>query len=127
MKNYLVQKYHIPVLLVHWYILQIIHDHILHSLLTYLRDIILHQLKDIGIESSMYYDNISLFYSKGSKSQLFWYVDVDYLSNPYKTHSQIGYVFTYSSTTISGRIVKPTMKTCGLLSIRGNATKLYKR
>ena len=52
-----------------------------------LQDIVLHQLKDIGIKSIMYYDNMGLYYSKGSKSYLFEYVDVDYLSDPHKAQS----------------------------------------
>ena len=68
MKNYLVKKYHITVLVVHQWILQIIQDQILHSLLIYLWDITLHQLRDIGIKSIMYYNNMGLCYSKGSES-----------------------------------------------------------
>ena len=67
MKNYLIQKYHISMLLVCWYILQIIHDQILYFLLIDLWDIVMHQLKDIGIKLIMYYNNMSLCYSEGSE------------------------------------------------------------
>ena len=67
---------------------------------------------------------MSLFYSKWSKFQLFWYVDTSYLSNPHKAWSQMRYV-AYGSTTISWRSVKQTMETWRVPSIKGNATKLY--
>ena len=54
--------------IVHRWILQIIHDQILHSLLIYLWDIVLHQLRDIRIKSIMYYNNMGLCYSEGSES-----------------------------------------------------------
>ena len=44
---------------------------------------------------------MSLFYSKESKQQLLGYGDVGYLSNPHKTISQTGYVFSYNGTAIS--------------------------
>ena len=65
-----------------------------------MRDIVLQQLRDIGIESNMYHGGMGLFYLKWAESQLFEYVNVDYLSNSYKTRSQM-YVFTYSGMTIS--------------------------
>ena len=34
-----------------------------------LQNTTLHQLKDIGIESNMYYNNMGLFYLEGSESQ----------------------------------------------------------
>ena len=89
------------------------------AFLVNLRDIVLYQLKDIGIKSIMYYDNMGLCYSK-----LFKYVDIDYLSDPHKTQSQMRYVFIYDGMTISWRSIKQIMKTCGLPSIRGNATNL---
>ena len=98
---------------------------ILHSLLTYLWDIVLHQLRDIGIESNMYYDDMGLFYLERSKSQLFEYVDMSYISNLHKVRSQIRHVFAYGATTISWKSIMQTMETCGLSSIKGNATKLY--
>ena len=52
-----------------------------------MQDIVLHQLRDIGIESNVYHDDMGLFYLKGSTSQLFEYVDVIYLSDPHKTQS----------------------------------------
>ena len=99
---------------------------------------------------------MGLYYSKESKPQLIGYVDAEYLSDPHKVQSQMGYVFTYSGKAISWRSVKQTMvatssnhseilaiheanrecvwlksmiqhiqETCGLPSIRGNATTLY--
>ncbi|XP_059654912.1 secreted RxLR effector protein 161-like [Cornus florida] len=53
--------------------------------------------------------DMGLFYSKESNSQLIGYVDAGYLSDPHKTHSQTGYVFTRSSTAISWRSIKQTM------------------
>ena len=38
------------------------------ALLVNLLDIVLHQLRDIGIKLIMYYNNMGLCYSKGSKS-----------------------------------------------------------
>ena len=52
---------------------------------------------------------MSLYYSKESKSQLIGYADARYLLDPYKTRSQIGYVFTYGGTKISLRSIKQTM------------------
>ena len=52
---------------------------------------------------------MGLYYSKESKSQLIGYADVGYLSDPHKTRSQTGYVFTYGGMTISWRSVKQTM------------------
>ena len=54
---------------------------------------------------------MGLYYSKESKSQLIGYADAGYLSDPHKTRSQTGYVFTYGRTTISWRSVKQTMVT----------------
>ena len=56
-------------------------------------DIVLHQLRDIEIKSNMYYNDMGLFYLEGSKSQLFEYVDIDYLLDPHKAQSQMRYVF----------------------------------
>ena len=55
---------------------------------------------------------------------MFEYVDVDYLSNTHKAQSQMRYVFIYGGTTISWRLIKQIMETCGLPSIRDNVTKL---
>ena len=59
---------------------------------------------------------------------MFEYVDVDYLLDPYKAQSQsqtqMRYVFIYGGMTISWRSIKQIMETCGLPSIRDNATKL---
>ena len=45
--------------------------------------------------------DMSLYYSKESKSQLIEYADVGYLLDSHKARSQRGYVFTYGGTTIS--------------------------
>ena len=74
----------------------------------------------------MYHDDMGLFYLKWSKSQYFGYVDARYLSKSHRARSQMGYVFTYDGTIISWRSIKQIMETCGLPSIRCNATKLYK-
>jgi hypothetical protein len=50
-----------------------------------------------------------LFYRKDTKSKLVGYADAGYLSNPHKTRSQSGYVFTYDSTIISWRSTKQTL------------------
>ena len=60
----------------------------------------------------MYYDNMGLYYSKGSKSYLFEYVDAAYLSDPHKAQSQMRYVFIYGGTTILWRSIKQIMETC---------------
>ena len=52
---------------------------------------------------------MGVYCSKESKSQLIGYADAGYLSDPHKARSQMGYVFTYSGTTISWRSVKQTM------------------
>ena len=53
--------------------------------------------------------NMSLFYSKESKQQLFGYDDARYLSDPHKARSQIGYVFNCNGTAISWSSFKQTM------------------
>ncbi|KAM1305252.1 hypothetical protein ACFX2F_022811 [Malus domestica] len=56
--------------------------------------------------------DLGLFYAYGSSSdaappasrvdsRLVGYADTGYLSDPYKAHSQMGYVFTDGGTTIS--------------------------
>ena len=50
--------------------------------------------------------NMSLFYSRNSKSQLLKYIDADHLSNPHKTQSQTRYVFSFGKIDISWRYVK---------------------
>ncbi|KAL6335465.1 hypothetical protein AAG906_029708 [Vitis piasezkii] len=86
--------------------------------------------------------DMSLFYSRESKQQLLGYANAEYLSESYKGKSQTWYVFNYNGTIISWRSIKQTMvatssnhseilaiheasQTCGLPSIRGNATKLH--
>ena len=53
--------------------------------------------------------DIGLFYSKAMEPQLLGYAYAGYLSDPHKTRSQIGYIFTYGNTAISWRSVKQTM------------------
>ena len=52
---------------------------------------------------------MGLFYLRESKLQLVRYVDVGYLSNPYKVISQTRYVFNCNGIAISWRSVKQTM------------------
>ena len=52
---------------------------------------------------------MGLFYSKESKSSLVGYADASYLSNPHKTRSQTGYVFTCGDTAISWHSTKQTI------------------
>ena len=54
MKNYLVLKYHILVLLVHLCILPIVHPETLLCLSIYYRDVVLLQLEDIRMISNIY-------------------------------------------------------------------------
>ena len=58
-----------------------------------------------GIKHALHYlrgtTDLGLFYPKGSNPQLIGYVDADYLSDPQKCRSQIGYLFTCGNTTIS--------------------------
>ena len=58
-----------------------------------------------GIKHALHYlrgtTDLGLFYPKGSNPQLIGYVDADYLSDPQKCQSQIGYLFTCGNTTIS--------------------------
>ena len=42
-------------------------------------------------------------------SDLIGYADAGYLSDPHKSHSQTGYVFTYNDTAISWRSTKQTL------------------
>ena len=52
---------------------------------------------------------MALFYSKESKQQQLGYVDAGYLSDPHKSRSQIGYVFSCNGVVISWKSVKQTM------------------
>ena len=96
MKNCLVQKYYISVLLVHLCILPIVHAQTLIFLSIYQQNTILLQLEDIGMVSNILHylcrtTDTSLFYLRESKQQLFGYADAGYFSDPYKVISQIGY------------------------------------
>lgn len=50
-----------------------------------------------------------LVYLKGFSLSHFGYANARYLSDPYKGRSQTGQIFTCGDTTISWRLVKPTM------------------
>jgi hypothetical protein len=58
--------------------------------------------------------DMRLFYRKDTKSKLVGYVDARYLSDPHKTRSQSGYVFTYGDTIISWRSTKQTLTATSL-------------
>ena len=45
--------------------------------------------------------DMSLYYSKESKSQLIGYANARYLSDSHKARSQMEYIFTYGGATIS--------------------------
>ena len=53
--------------------------------------------------------DMGLFYPNKSNSQLVGYADAGYLSDPHKSQSQTGYLFTCGNTTISWRSVKQTI------------------
>jgi hypothetical protein len=55
--------------------------------------------------------DMRLFYRKDTKSKLFGYTYVGYLSDPHKPRSQSGYVFTYGTTVISWRSTNQTVTT----------------
>ena len=50
-----------------------------------------------------------LFYYNKYKSEMFGYAGVGYLSDPHKTRSQTGYLFTYEGIIISWRSMKQTL------------------
>ena len=50
--------------------------------------------------------NMELLYSKQSRPQLIEYVDAEYLFDPHKCRSQIGYLFTYGGTATSWHSTK---------------------
>jgi hypothetical protein len=53
--------------------------------------------------------DMELFYRKDTKFKLVGYADAGYLSDPHKTRSQSGYVFTNGGTAISWRATKQTL------------------
>ena len=53
--------------------------------------------------------DIGLFYSKVPKPEFLGYTDAGYLSDPHKTQSQSGYVFTCGNIVVSWRFVKQLM------------------
>ena len=67
--------------------------------------------------------SIGLFYSKESKQQLLGYADAEYLSDPYK---EIIAIHEISRECVWLRsMIQHIQETCGLLSIRDNATVLH--
>ena len=58
--------------------------------------------------------DMSLFYVKGVKSELFGYVDIDYLLNPHKARSKTWYMFTYGNTIILWWLIEQTMVAASL-------------
>ncbi|XP_070660459.1 secreted RxLR effector protein 161-like [Malus domestica] len=73
---------------------------------------IFHYLKGITDLSLFYtYESPSNAapYSSRIDSRLVGYADARYLSNPHRSHSQTGYVFTVGDTTISWRSTKQTL------------------
>ena len=114
-KNYLVLKYHILVSLVYLCILLTVLTQILFfsiNLLVRYNSAPTQRYWN-GIKHILRYfqgiTDMSLFYSKESKQQLFGYADAGYLSDPHKVISQTGYVFNCNRTIISWRSFKQTM------------------
>ena len=113
MKNYLVLKYHILVLLLHLCILSIVH---VQTLFFFVNLLVRYSSAPTqrywnGIKHILRYlygtTDMSLFYIRKSKQQQFLrYVDARYLSDPHEVRPQIGYVFNYNSVVISWRSVK---------------------
>ena len=67
--------------------------------------------------------NMSIFYSRESKQQLLGYADAEYLSEPYK---EIIAIHEVSRECVWLRsMIQHIQETCGLPSIRGNATVLH--
>ena len=54
---------------------------------------------------------MSLFYTNKDSADLVGHADAGYLSDLYKSRSQIGYLFTYGGTTISSRSTKQSIVT----------------
>ena len=115
MKNYLVLKYHILILLLHLYILSIVH---VQTLFFFVNLLVRYSSAPTrkhwnDIKHILRYlcgtTNIGLFYSRESKQQFLRYANAGYLSDPYKGRSQTGYVFNFNGTTISWRSFKQTM------------------
>ncbi|XP_047270308.1 secreted RxLR effector protein 161-like [Capsicum annuum] len=53
--------------------------------------------------------DMGLFYTNKASPDLVGHADVNYLSDPHKARSQIGYVFTYGGTAISLRSTKQSI------------------
>jgi len=53
--------------------------------------------------------DLGLFYPNNTEKELIGYADAGYLSDPHKSRSQTGYVFTYGGTAISWRSQKQTL------------------
>ena len=95
MKNYLVLKYHILVLLVHLCILPIVHIQTLffffvNLLARYSSAPTRKHWNDIKhiLRYLCGTTNVGIFYSRESKQQLLGYADAKYLLDPYKGKSQ---------------------------------------
>ena len=106
-KNYLVLKYHILVLLVHLCILLTV----LGRIARYSYAPTLRHWNDI--KHILWYlqgtIDIGMFYSKESKQQLLGYADAGYLLDPHKAKSQTWYVFNCNGIAISRRSFSQTM------------------
>ena len=124
-KNYLVLKYYILVLLVHLCIVPIVHAQTLFFISIYKQDIILLQPKNIEIVSNIYYVIfiellIWIYFTKGNQSyKLFGCADAKYLSDSHKVRSQTRYVFYCNG------IIIYFMKICQINS-GGYIIKLFK-
>ena len=97
MKNYLVLKYHILVLLAHLYLANCIRPNIVffvNLLARYSYTPTRRHWNDI--KQILHYlcgtTSMSLFYSRESKQQLLGYANVGYLLDPHKARSQTKYV-----------------------------------
>ncbi|XP_049391702.1 secreted RxLR effector protein 161-like [Solanum stenotomum] len=55
--------------------------------------------------------DMDLFYINNDSADLVGHADASYLSDPYKTRSQTGYLFTYGGTAISWRSTKQSIVT----------------
>ena len=115
MKNYLVLKYHILVVLVHIYIFPIVY---VQTLLFSVNLLVRYSFTPTrrhwnGIKHILRYlrgtTDMGSFYSRESKQQLLGYADAGYLLDPHKGRSQTRYVFNCNGTAISWRSIKQTM------------------
>ena len=94
------------------------------TLFVNLQDIVLHQLIDIGIKSIMYLITWVYVILKDHNLNCLNMQTLPIFQTPTKLISNEVCIYLWC-TTISWRSIKQIMETCGLPSIRGNATKLY--